>query len=51
MPNSKARTNSQLIMNIYADIQVLKAKVNQHDKLLYAILSSVVGILLKLFLF
>jgi len=47
----KNTTNNQLIMNIYADIQVLKAKVNQHDKLLYAILSSVVGILLKLFLF
>jgi len=51
MAKGKARTNNKLILDIYADIQVLKAKVNQHDKLLYAILSSVVGILLKLFLF
>ena len=44
----KNTTDSQLIMNIYADIQVLKAKVIQHDKLLYTILTMLVALFLKL---
>jgi len=47
----KKSANPDLILEIYADVQVLKAKIKMHDKLLYAILTLIVAMMLKLFLF
>ena len=47
----KKHNPNGLLLEIYADVQVLKAKVSWHDKLLYAILSLLVAIMLKIFLF
>lgn len=41
---------SRLVMDIHYDLGLIKAKLNTHEKLIYIILSSILALLVKVFL-